>query len=477
MKLTKRLILANAATVIVPLLVTFIIALASIYLFGHLFGTDLGFESYQRLSEIRFELTGNQQSILNRTPEVFEEESFHAHLQQQLSDLRGEVILLKNDKVIFSSRNFSKVDIAKSMEIGKKAWGKEYLLIGNVSYSVDLLSLPLQGGSEGKIILLAPLDKADKNFKNFIILLVLTFLISFIITNTCTSYQLSRTIVTPLRNLQKATTEIKKGNLDYQIAEEGDREIGDLCRDLELMRIKLKESIHTQLKYEDNRKMLVSSISHDLKTPVTTIKGYIEGILDGVANTPEKTDRYLRTVYQKAQQVDQMIDDLLLYAKLDLNQIPFNFEKTDLENYLKDYLAESEPELELNGIKLTVKSQLIQKHLIPLDQERMKRVITNILDNSRKHMNKDPGEINVILRETASSVVVEIKDNGCGIRQEDLPYIFNRFYRSDSSRSEIKGSGLGLAIAKQIVEGHAGKLWAVSHGNEGTSIMLSFNKS
>lgn len=476
MKLTKRLILANAATVIVPLLVTFIIALAYLYLFGHLFGTDLGFESYQRLSEIRFELTGNQQSILNRTPEVFEEESFHAHLQQQLSSIRGEVILLKNDKVIFSSRNFSKVDIAKSMEIGKKTWGKEHLLIGNVSYSVDLLSLPLQGGSEGKIILLAPLEQAGKNFKNFLVLLALTFLISFILTNSCTSYQLSRTIVTPLRNLQKATTEIKKGNLDYQIAEEGDREIGDLCRDLELMRIKLKESVHTQLKYEDNRKMLVSSISHDLKTPVTTIKGYIEGILDGVANTPEKTDRYLRTVYQKAQQVDQMIDDLLLYAKLDLNQIPFNFEKTDLENYLTDYLAESEPELELNGIKLTFKSQLVQKHLIPLDQERMKRVITNILDNSRKHMNKNPGEINVILRETASSIVVEINDNGCGIRQEDLPHIFNRFYRSDISRSEIKGSGLGLAIAQQIIEGHGGRVWAVSHGSEGTSIMLSLNK-
>jgi signal transduction histidine kinase len=144
-------------------------------------------------------------------------------------------------------------------------------------------------------------------------------------------------IVSPLHNLQKAAAEISQGNLDHPIAEEGDKEIQALCRDLETMRLKLKDSVYTQLKYEDNRKMLVSSISHDLKTPVTTIKGYIEGILDGVANTPEKTARYLNTAYLKAGQIDQMIDDLLLYAKLDLNQLPFNFERIDISLYLEQF--------------------------------------------------------------------------------------------------------------------------------------------
>lgn len=477
MKLTKRLILANAATVIVPLTITVLVALAYVFLFGKLFGTDLSFESYQRLSEIRFELTGTQQSILQKTPEVIEEESFHALLQQELSSIRGEVILLKNEQVVFTSRNFSKIDIAKSIEIENKTWGKEHLLIGDISYSVELISVQLKDGSQGKVILLAPQDQAGIDFATFLILLGLTFLLSFTIINIYLSYQLSRTIVTPLRNLQKAAAEISKGNLNHQIAEEGDKEIQDLCHDLELMRIKLKESIYTQLRYEDNRKMLVSSISHDLKTPVTTIKGYIEGILDGIANTPEKTDRYLNTIYLKAQQVDQMIDDLLLYAKLDLNQIPFNFEKTDIENYLQDFLAESEPELELGGIRITLESQLAIRQSINLDRERMKRVVMNILDNSRKYMNKDPGEINVILRETNSSIIIELRDNGTGISEQDLPHIFDRFYRSDTSRSDIKGSGLGLAIAKQIIEGHGGRVWAISHGVEGTSIMISLSKS
>lgn len=477
MRLTKRLILANVATVIVPLTITVLVALAYFFLFGRLFGTDLSFENYQRLSEIRFELSGSQQSILQKNPEVIEEESFHALLQQELAGIHGEVILLKNEHVVFTSRDFSKIDIAKSIESGNKTWGKEPLLIGNISYSVELISVQLKDGSQGTVILLAPQDQAARNLTNILIILLLTFLIFFIITNIYLSYQFSRTIVTPLRNLQKAAGEISKGNLDHPIVEEGDREIQDLCHDLELMRIKLKESIYTQLKYEDNRKMLVSSISHDLKTPVTSIKGYIEGILDGVANTPEKTDRYLNTIYLKAKQVDEMIDDLLLYAKLDLNQIPFNFEKTDIENYLQAFIAESEPELELGGIRLTFESQLADRNFINLDRERMKRVVMNILDNSRKYMNKHPGEINVIIRETNSSLIIEFRDNGTGIRDQDLPHIFDRFFRSDISRSELKGSGLGLAIAKQIIEGHGGRVWAISHGAEGTSIMISLSKA
>jgi len=187
--------------------------------------------------------------------------------------------------------------------------------------------------------------------------------------------QFSRSIIKPLHTLQSAATEITKGNLDYSIVEEGDREIQELCRDLELMRIKLKDSVQTQLKYEDNRKLLVSSISHDLKTPVTSIKGYVEGILDGVAGSPEKRERYLKTISLKAHQIDQMIDDLLLYAKLDLNQIPFDFERVDAAEYLLNYIIENEPELEQEQIKIVFNNELDQTQYVLIDRERMKRVM------------------------------------------------------------------------------------------------------
>lgn len=476
MKLSRRLILANATTVIVPLIITALVALVYINLFGKLFGTELDFKSFHKLSEIRFELSGHNQSVLKRTPEIIEEKSFQNNLQQQLAGINGEVIILKNDHILFSSQDFDNIEIAKSIEIGENNWNNSPLVKDGISYSVELIRLKLQNNSEGTVILLAPLAKDSTDISDFFTLLGLTYLISFIATNILISYQLSKTIVSPLRNLQQAAREISKGNLSHPISEEGDQEIRELCRDLELMKIKLKESIHTQLKYEENRKMLVSSISHDLKTPVTTIKGYIEGILDGVANSPEKTNRYLNTINLKARQVDQMIDDLLLYAKLDLNQIPFNYEKTEIETYLREVLSENEPELDRHKIQLTLECFLNHKQYVSLDRDRIKRVIMNILDNSSKYMDKEKRQINVFLRETAASIIIELRDNGSGINRNELPYIFERFYRSDTSRSEIKGSGLGLAIAKEIIEGHGGKIWAVSHGTEGTSVLISLKK-
>jgi len=472
MRLTKRLIIANAATVIVPLALTVLCALAYLYVMDNLFKRDIGYENYRRLLEIRYELSGTQQSLLQKNPETIEKTDFQTHLQKRLAEIGGQVLILKNDRVIFSSRNFTSIDIAKLTANSEKKF-QDYFYLDNVAYNVELISLRLPDNSEGKVILLSPVSPSAANFSNFLIFLGWVFLFSFAVTNIIVSRQLSRAIVKPLRNLQEAAAEISRGNLDNQIAEEGDEEIQELCRDLEVMRLKLKELIHTQLKYEDNRKMLVSSISHDLKTPVTTIKGYIEGILDGVANTPEKKTKYLQTAYQKAIQVDQMIDDLLLYSRLDLKQMPFNFEKIDLEKFITDFVEESEPEMEQRQIRLSLNVDLSGTKIVSLDQEKMRRVLTNILDNSIKYMDKAFKEIRIMLREASTNVLIEIRDNGSGINKRDLPHIFDRFYRADSSRSQIKGTGLGLAIAKQIIEGHGGRIWAVSHGSEGTSILIS----
>jgi signal transduction histidine kinase len=477
MNLKRRLILANASTVIIPVLITVLSALAFIYIGGKLSDSSLTFESVQTLTQVQYELKGSENGVLNEKPEVVKEVGFQNYLQERLAKINGEVIIVKNDQTLFESRNFSKIDIAKFMEAGMLQSFRKPVKIGNTSYTVQAISFNFKEGDSGIVLLLAPVYGAATNLVNFLLFTGILFALSFGVTNLIISYQFSRSILRPLNNLQKAAAEISSGNLNHPIVEEGDEEIQELCRDLELMRIKLKELIHTQLKYEDNRKLLVSSISHDLKTPVTAIKGYVEGLLDGIAQTPEKKDKYLKTIYSKAHLVDTMIDDLLLYAKLDLNQIPFNLEKTDLEKFLQDGLRESEHDMEQSQIQLLLHSELKAPQEILLDRERFKRVIMNILDNSRKYMNKEQGQITVLLRETHSSLIIEIRDNGSGINEYDLPRIFERFYRSDTARSEIKGSGLGLAIAKQIVEGHEGRIWAVNHKDEGISIMISLPKS
>ena len=318
----------------------------------------------------------------------------------------------------------------------------------------------------------------DSNlFKIFIITIISTFIFSFIIANIIISYLFSKRILTPIARLKKATSEISHGDLNFEIVEDGDSEIKDLCSDFEKMRIQLKNSIYMKMKYDDNRKMLVSSISHDLKTPITSIKGYVEGILDGVANTPEKLQHYLRTIYSKSQQIDKMIDDLLLYSKLDLNQIPFNFEKTDIASYFTDCTQECSFELNKSNINISLKNNLNQSRYVMIDRERFMRVILNIIDNSKKYMGDAKNRsILIDLRENNASIIIEIRDMGCGIDKNHIDKIFDRFYRTDSARTETKGSGLGLAIAKQIVEGHKGKIWAVSEEGSGTSIIISLPK-
>lgn len=315
-----------------------------------------------------------------------------------------------------------------------------------------------------------------KDLKYELTCIAIIFFVSFIVTNLITSYLFSKRILEPISQLKNAVSEISLGNLNLEITEDGDDEIRELCADFEKMRVQLKDSVRIRRKYDDNRKMLVSSISHDLKTPITSIKGYVEGILDGVANTEEKIDAYLKTIYSKAQLMDIMIDDLLLYSRLDLNQVPFNFEKTNIIDFFQYCVDESIYELQKSNIEISLQNDLKEAKYVMLDKEKMQRVVLNIIDNSRKYMNKEKGQIVIMLRETKSSIIIEIKDNGSGIDKNHLNRIFDRFYRADPARTEIKGSGLGLAISKQIVEGHKGKIWAISHENLGTSIIISLAK-
>ncbi|AFM00705.1 MULTISPECIES: cell wall metabolism sensor histidine kinase WalK [Desulfitobacterium] len=475
MNLKGRLISANALTVILPVVITVITAMAYIFVAGKLSDTEQVFRNTQEVARLTMELVGSENSVLRQYPEKIEDISFQKELQARMEILNGEVVVLQGENVLFSSRNLTAIDVVKLKKATVQFRGAQ-VDFGNQSYTVQMFDVSRGETGEGNkttLYLLVPINPASFNTTNFLFFSGLVFLLSFIGANAISSYYFSLRILSPLHNLQKAAMEITLGNLDSEIVEEGDQEVRELCRDLERMRIQLKDSVHTQLRYEDNRKMLISSISHDLKTPVTSIKGYVEGLLDGIANSPEKKEKYLKTIYRKAEQVDTMIDDLLLYAKLDLNQIPFSFEKTNIKEFLYDGIQEIEPEMERNGIKVLFESELNTVQEIPLDRERMMRVIMNIIDNSRKYMDKTEGIITLSLRETYSSIIIEIKDNGSGIPEKDVTQIFERFYRSDTARSEIKGSGLGLAIAKQIVEGHEGRIWAVSRESKGTSVLIS----
>lgn len=286
-----------------------------------------------------------------------------------------------------------------------------------------------------------------------------------------------RGIVTPIRKLEDATQKIKEGNLDFTVDAEGNDEIGELCQNFESMRKRLKESAEEKLEAERENRVLISNISHDLKTPITAIKGYVEGIMDGVADTPEKMDRYIRTIYSKVNDMDRLINELTLYAKIDTNRIPYNFNKINVLDYFNDCIEEIGLELEAEHIGLSYFNYTADDTLIIADPEQLKRVIDNIIGNSVKYMDKEPGRINIRIKDVGDFIQVEIEDNGKGIAQKDLPYIFDRFYRTDASRnSATGGSGIGLSIVKKIIEDHGGKIWATSKETTGTVMYFVIRK-
>ena len=286
-----------------------------------------------------------------------------------------------------------------------------------------------------------------------------------------------RSIAVPLVKLKKATQNIKEGNLDFVLDVEGKDEFSELCQDFEEMRRRLKESTEEKSLIEKENRELISNISHDLKTPITAVKGYVEGIMDGVADTPKKMDRYVRTIYNKTNEMDHLINELTFYSKIDTNRIPYTFSKLNVEDYFEDCSEEVGLELETRGIELVYANYVEKDVMVIADGEQIRRVIHNIISNAIKYMDKPKGIIQIRIKDVGDFIQIEIEDNGKGIGPKDLPYIFDRFYRTDVSRNSSKGgSGIGLSIVKKILEDHGGKVWATSRLGIGTIMYFVLRK-
>lgn len=310
--------------------------------------------------------------------------------------------------------------------------------------------------------------------------LFFTALVILIFTSVSVGLWIYRSVATPLVKLRKATQNIKDGKLDFVLDVEGTDEFAELCRDFEEMRRRLKESAEEKLVLDKENKELISNISHDLKTPITAVKGYVEGIMDGVADTPEKMDRYVRTIYNKTVEMDHLINELTFYSKIDTNRIPYTFSKLNVEDYFSDCAEEVGLELETRGIQLCYANYVDSDVQVIADGEQIRRVIHNIISNAIKYMDKGKGMKGIIqirVKDVGDFVQVEIEDNGKGIAAKDLPYIFDRFYRTDVSRNSAKGgSGIGLSIVRKILEDHGGKVWATSREDIGTIMYFVLRK-
>ncbi len=312
----------------------------------------------------------------------------------------------------------------------------------------------------------------------FLVFWISSFVILLLIATVLTRW-IAKGVFNPINDLKIGMKQISEGDFSYSIEPGATGEMAELYKNYEDMRLRLKENADVVIENEAKNRELITNISHDLKTPITAIKGYVEGIMDGVCNTPEKMDKYIRTIYNKANDMDRLINELTIYSGIDANRIPYTFLRLNVREFFDDCIEEVGLDLESKHIELNYTNMVPEDTRIIADPEQLKRVINNIISNSVKYMDKEKekGIINFSILDEADSVRIEIEDNGRGIPAKDLPNIFERFFRSDTSRNSAKGgSGIGLSIVKKIVEDHGGYIFATSKEGEGTCMHFVMRK-
>lgn len=447
--------------------------------------TDYGYlsNSVQLLNRFTKDIYQELKEISQNAPQKFADENFLEQMNTRLEGKASYLIVRKNGTLNYIGKNASTALLTQLPDFGTAEDNVNagmYMDVGeNVGEQVLVKQIDFRfpDDGEGSVFIVTSMEEVVPEIKDLAIDAIVSIVIILIFTACMLSAWIHTSLMKPIKKLQAAAQNIKEGNLDFTVEVEGNDEIGELCKDFEEMRQRLKESTEEKMRAEQESKTLISNIAHDLKTPITAVKGYAEGILDGVAESPEKREKYLRTIYNKAVEMDTLINELTLYSKIDTNRIPYNFAKINVTDYFDDCIEELGLDLEAKNVGLAYFNYTDEGTVIIADPEQLRRVINNIVGNSCKYFDKQKGLINIRIKDVGDFIQVEIEDNGRGIAARDLPYIFDRFYRTDSSRnSATGGSGIGLSIVKKIIEDHGGKIWATSKESIGTVMYFVIRK-
>ena len=483
MKFKTRLQVTFATIVLLPLAMT---ALAFLIIGGVLsYGQQMGgAPGYASISDTVQAISEETETLFKEllfekevNPTILEDKQYLQRKNDELGGRTAFILVRKENDIYYAGNmNAAKDIFPKLPDYGNDDSNNDrgYYYAGIHRY-VKQMDFTFADGSKGSLFVITGIGSLISKtllLDMFIAIVAILLFTSFMMTR-----NMQKGVLDPINQLNIAMKKIKDGNFDYMLATDQKGEMGDLYRNYEDMRLRLKESAEEKIQQENKNRELVSNISHDLKTPITAIKGYMEGIMDGVADTPEKMDKYIRTVYSKANDMDKLINELTLYSGIDSNRIPYNFHRINVADYFGDCVEEVGLDLDSRGIELNYSNLVDPDTVIIADPEQMKKVINNIIGNSVKYMDKAKGIIDIRILDEVDSVRIEIEDNGKGISAKDLPNIFERFYRTDASRNSSKGgSGIGLSIVKKIIEDHGGYIWATSKENEGTCMHFVIRK-
>lgn len=493
MKLKSKIVVAFCIMVILPT-VTFAVLSTGIFQYKsssiqQLYDVDwnLNLNSFDSsaalMGRIMERIYQDMKEIADNMPEKYNDIKFLEQTNKELEKKLTQIVVKREDTIIYKSDNISvdvlnelidiyDVDVNEALSDVSVYKGDEYQCF------IRCIQFSNNDNEEISVYLITSLKQSIPQIKGFATEIIILGLIVIAITSVVLMIWIYNSIFRPIEKLRLATNNIKQGNYDFEMPKASKDEIGDVFRDFEEMRIILKNTSEQKIISDKEEKELIRNISHDLKTPITAVKGYVEGILDGVADTPEKQKKYLMTIANKANDMDKLIDELTIYSRLGSNRVQYLFRKICVADYFNEYCDEISMDLESQDILLEYNCHQCDNVYIIADAEQLKRVVNNIISNSVKYMCPDrKGIINIDIFDEEVYVHIIMKDNGKGIGINDLSHIFERFYRTDSSRnSKQGGSGIGLAIVKKIIEDHRGKIWAESVEGKGTTMHICLKK-
>ncbi len=273
---------------------------------------------------------------------------------------------------------------------------------------------------------------------------------------------LSRSIMTPLGELKEGADRIASGDLDHRISYSGRDEFGDVCSEFDHMRLQLKEAVQERKQYEEDRHELLRGISHDLRSPLTSIKGYAMGLKDGIADSEQKRQRYCDAIITRAEDLERLSESLSLFVKLENESGMLEPETVCLDEYIRYFLEEKRPWFSIQNLDVEYRTDA-PAAMVKIDIREMQRVFMNLFENTVRYREKDRSRVELSVRERDSEVEIRFHDDGPGVEEQHIPHLFESFYRADESRTNPeKGSGLGLAVAKRILEGQNGTITAYS---------------
>ncbi len=462
----RRIFISNTCMVLVTL---------SLFLFVNLFVIRLFEKSYEGNEINSSEVADNSDQIKSILAnwESYDDEDSIRSVSEQLKMYEFKLCVEEAGKIIYSNTGVSMDDLTD--EIGQyiKQDGKVHIYVQN---NMTVLAKSDQNNQINVYALTGEFRdfwNQENNFTVMFILILIDGIIcigALLLISQIFTKRLIKHITIPLVALSDGVQRMKEENFSVKVEYIGDIEFEEVCDAFNQMQEHIIEVNAEKEAYERARIDMVSGISHDLKTPLTAIRGTIKGLQDGVAQTPELKAKFLDTAYRRTLDMDQLLERLFYFSKLETGNMPLFFERIEWKGYLENFCGKHGVILEKNSLNLKLED--VQPGIYSnIDREQMNRILDNLLENSKKYAEVET--INVIIRTylKESYFVLEISDNGYGVAKDKLNHIFEQFFRGDESRNKKDGNGLGLYIVKYLIEAMGGSVTA--ENRDGLTVQLS----